>query len=112
VSASGGGAQRIAETSAQLRNDIDQGRAGDKTPGSDPAAAPLGTDAEAGGYSPTKAEIQQASANELRPAAGRQNAVWSTFRPAGEIRYFPALQLASVALCTLAAIAFIVLELQ
>ena len=40
-----------------LRAAIDRGHAGDKVPGSDPAAAPLGTDAEAGGASPTPAEI-------------------------------------------------------
>src|SRR5206468_3164685 len=33
----------------RLRADIDGGRAGDKIPGSDPAAAPLGTDEEAAG---------------------------------------------------------------
>jgi hypothetical protein len=34
---------------AQLRGDIDSGRTGDKVAGFDPAAAPLGTDEEAGG---------------------------------------------------------------
>lgn len=34
---------------AQLRDDIDRGRTGDKVAGFDPAAAPLGTDEEAGG---------------------------------------------------------------
>jgi hypothetical protein len=33
----------------QLRSDIDSGRTGDKVDHPDPAAAPLGTDAEAGG---------------------------------------------------------------
>ena len=36
-------------TVEQLRRDIDAGRTGDKSPGSDPAAAPLGTDDEAAG---------------------------------------------------------------
>lgn len=35
--------------SAQLKQDIDAGRTGDKTQGLDPAAAPLGTDDEAAG---------------------------------------------------------------
>lgn len=35
----------------QLREDIDSGRTGDKVDFPDPAAAPLGTDAEAGGAS-------------------------------------------------------------
>lgn len=34
---------------SQLRDDIDRGRTGDKVPASDPSAAPLGTDDEAGG---------------------------------------------------------------
>jgi hypothetical protein len=37
------------ETVDQLRADIDAGRTRDKVPGSDPAAAPLGTDEEAAG---------------------------------------------------------------
>jgi hypothetical protein len=44
-------------TADGLRAAIDRGLAGDKVPGSDPAAAPLGTDAEAGGAPPTPAEI-------------------------------------------------------
>jgi hypothetical protein len=42
-------------TSAQLRDDIDSGRTGDKVPALDPAAAPLGTDEEAAG-TPTPAQ--------------------------------------------------------
>jgi hypothetical protein len=34
---------------AQAKDQIDSGRAGDKTAWPDPAASPLGTDAEAGG---------------------------------------------------------------
>lgn len=40
---------RPGATDAQLRDDIDSGRTGDKVPASDPAAAPLGTDDEAAG---------------------------------------------------------------
>jgi hypothetical protein len=47
-------------TSAQLRRDIDSRRTGDKAPGLDPAAAPLGTDEEAGGFSPSPKEIEEA----------------------------------------------------
>lgn len=36
-------------TPARQRADIDAGRKGDKTPGFDPAVAPMETDAEAGG---------------------------------------------------------------
>lgn len=35
----------------RLRHRIDQGLTGDKVPARDPAAAPLGTDDEAGGFS-------------------------------------------------------------
>ena len=57
-------------TTEQLRRDIDSGRTGDKAPGLDPAAAPLGTDEEAGGAGPSAAEIAQARANERRNVRG------------------------------------------
>ena len=41
----------------QLRQSIDQGQTGDKVNFPDPAAAPFGTDAEAGGFSPSEAEV-------------------------------------------------------
>jgi hypothetical protein len=41
----------------QLRHAIDKGATGDKVRSGDPAAAPLGTDAEAGGTSPSTSEI-------------------------------------------------------
>lgn len=40
-------------TASQLRQDIDSGATGDKVPMLDPAAAPLGSDAEASGVPPT-----------------------------------------------------------
>ena len=45
-------------TSDQLRNSIDSGHTGEKIGMPDPAAAPLGTDAEAAGASPTAAELK------------------------------------------------------
>lgn len=45
---------------AQVRGDIDRGLTGDKRPGFDPAAAPLETDAEAGGASQPAAELDAA----------------------------------------------------
>jgi hypothetical protein len=42
-------------TVSQLREDIDSGRTGDKIDWSDPTAAPLGTDDEAGGRLPAGA---------------------------------------------------------
>lgn len=47
-------------TTAQLRGDIDAGRTGDKVCWPDPAAAPLGTDDEAGG-SPTSPQAAAAA---------------------------------------------------
>jgi hypothetical protein len=48
-------------TSAVLKAEIDRGSTGDKVPGFDPGAAPLGTDDESGGVSPRA---------ELGPAVG------------------------------------------
>ena len=54
-------------TADRLRYDIDRGRGGDKVDGRDPAAAPLGTDDEAGGAPPTPAQIKQAYDYEIAP---------------------------------------------
>jgi hypothetical protein len=51
----------------RLRKDIDKGRAGDKTDYPDPAAAPLGTDDEAGGHPATEEELRIAREAEFRP---------------------------------------------
>lgn len=51
---------------ARLRDEIDSGRSDDKVAANDPAAAPLGTDAEAGGYPPSAAEADRAAEIELR----------------------------------------------
>ena len=61
----------------QLRKEIDRGQAADKAPGVDPAAAPLGTDDEAGGNPPTpeqramEAEAQRHE-DPKRPTAGAE----------------------------------------
>jgi hypothetical protein len=65
----------------RLRDRIDRGGAADKTAFKDPAAAPLGTDAEAAGASPTReeaaiaaeAESKRAVASDLRGPAARQS---------------------------------------
>jgi hypothetical protein len=63
-------------TTERLRADIDSGRAGDKVPASDPAAAPLGTDDESAGASPSPEVIEQtrqqetARPHELPPRRG------------------------------------------
>jgi hypothetical protein len=50
----------------RLRADIDSGRTGDKIPGSDPAAAPLGTDDEAAGTPIGGGLVAQARRAEVR----------------------------------------------
>jgi len=53
-------------TTDQLRSAIDSGATGEKVGFPDPAAAPLGTDAEAGGAAPTVAERKMAAASQPR----------------------------------------------
>lgn len=72
----------LGPTAAQLRGDIDRGRTGDKAPGLDPAAAPMETDAEAGGTPPSVAEIEQALRHERRNV-GESNATDPTKTPDG-----------------------------
>jgi hypothetical protein len=55
---------------SQLRDRIDRGETGDKKAAEDPAAAPLGTDAEAGGWSTRREHIaRSAAAEEAGPKA-------------------------------------------
>jgi len=62
------------ETTDQLRIAIDQGEGGDKVDAADPAAAPLGTDDEAGGSPESAAQVRLAAAQEVgaRLCAERQ----------------------------------------
>ncbi len=53
------------ETTEQLRMAIDQGNG--KVDATDPAAAPLGTDDEAGGTPNSFAQVRLAAAHEIRP---------------------------------------------
>lgn len=55
-----------APTADQLRAEIDAGMAGDKVAWSDPAAAPLGSDDEAGGRPTPREDIAKARAQEIR----------------------------------------------
>jgi hypothetical protein len=59
-------------TAEQLRDDIDSGRTGDKVRGSDPAMAPLGTDAEAAGTPLSGADLAQARRQEGSRGAAPQ----------------------------------------
>lgn len=71
-SSSDTGAKPAITNVDQLRHAIDQGETADKVRASDPAAAPLGTDAEAGGVSPTLAEIELDAASLNRRHVGRR----------------------------------------
>jgi hypothetical protein len=53
----------------KLRAKIDSGETGDKVAASDPALAPLGTDAEAGGHRPTTQETEIALKEKTRFAS-------------------------------------------
>jgi hypothetical protein len=59
------------ETTEQLRIAIDQGGGG-KVDATDPAAAPLGTDDEAGGSPNTTAQVRLAASHEIKPNHKRQ----------------------------------------
>jgi hypothetical protein len=52
-------------TIAQLRDDIDAGRTGDKVDWPDPAAVPLGTDEEAAGTPPDASAVETALRLEM-----------------------------------------------
>ncbi len=62
------------ETTEQLRIAIDRGHGGDKVDAVDPAAAPLGTDDEAGGTPNTRAQVRLAAKHEIhaRPTQREQ----------------------------------------
>jgi hypothetical protein len=55
----------VLETTEQLRIAIDRGHGGDKVDAVDPAAAPLGTDDEAGGTPNTPAQVRLAAKHEI-----------------------------------------------
>ncbi|HYE42425.1 MAG TPA: hypothetical protein VEA15_03445 [Caulobacteraceae bacterium] len=76
---------------AQLSGDINSGRSGDKVAGFDPAAAPLGTDEEAGGHSPSSAEIAQARQLENRDGVSGHKANGSepAMTPDGVVSRWP-----------------------
>ena len=88
--ASKGAATRgAAKTTDRLRQEIDAGKAGDKQGFPDPAAAPLGTDAEAGGAPPTEAE-RRARPGQPPPrqigAGGRAGALGDLGAGGGDVR--------------------------
>ena len=78
-----------APTTGQLRHSIDSGETGETVNFPDPAAVPLGADAEAGGAAPTAAERRAAPVQwpegQPSPSAHRANASWPYWAVAGAI---------------------------
>lgn len=74
----GAGRESADGNPARLKDDIDSGRAGDKVPGFDPAAAPLGTDAEAAGAPPSGGASVHAQAREAARGSKVENPNAST----------------------------------
>src|SRR4051812_32946433 len=72
-------------TAAQLKHDINSGLTGDKVAGFDPAAAPLGTDEEAGGAPLTPGQLDQARRAERSkgPATPAPHAAEPQLQPDG-----------------------------
>jgi hypothetical protein len=60
-------------TTDRLRKEIDSGATGDKIDFPDPAASPLGTDSEAGGYPPSANDVDSAAQHELHGSKSRQH---------------------------------------
>lgn len=85
----------------QLRDRIDRGETGDKIAVEDPAAAPLGTDAEAGGSATSGSHIACSAAAEQAGAVVQGRAVARPSR-------FLGLALAAIAaVCVVAALALV-----
>jgi hypothetical protein len=97
-------ARKSGMTWSQVRDRIDRGETGDKVAVGDPAAAPLGTDAEAGGAITDADEIaRSAAAEEAGPTARDLAQRRTVTRPA---RAVFGLALAALALvCSIAAVA-------
>jgi hypothetical protein len=78
-----GAPERRGSTTAQLRDDIQSGRTGEKVGGFDPAASPLGTDDEAGGTPPSPEVIEHARMQETagKPNSATANAATPKLQP-------------------------------
>lgn len=65
----------IGSESERLRKKIDSGQTSDKVEGSDPAAAPLGTDAEAAGTPTPRQAVDSAIQQETTRRPERKNEI-------------------------------------
>jgi hypothetical protein len=78
---------RLPRNWAQARAQIDRGETGDKIAQEDPAVAPLGTDAEAGGAATAGEDIARSARRQTPGAAAR--AMAQAPRSAGRRRLVP-----------------------
>lgn len=76
-------ARKAAPTTDQLKHAIDSGATNEKVAWPDPAASPLGTDAEAGGQSPKPEEIAIAAAHEIEGESDTKQKPWTAIAVAG-----------------------------
>jgi len=90
---------RRGSTTAQLRDDIQSGRTGDKVAGFDPAASPLGTDDEAAGTPPSPETVHATRAQEQagRPSSATKNAATPELQPNARLGGQKGMTLAAVA---------------
>jgi len=94
-----------AETN-RLRDEIDRGGTGDKVAFTDPATAPLGTDDEAGGSPPARAQAAQAHDNEAaRSAAAPHKRTPGELQGRHAPRHWPTIITAALAVAAVAALA-------
>lgn len=99
------------DTAAQLRQDITDGRTGDKVAAPDPAAVPLGVDEEAAGTPPDAHQIREARAREARSAAAAPTSAAIDTKPSEKRgKYMVLATIALVAVGLLAA--FVVIALR
>ncbi|HVI31242.1 hypothetical protein [Phenylobacterium sp.] len=94
-----GAPERRGSTTAQLRDDIQSGRTGDKVAGFDPAASPLGTDDEAAGTPPSPETVHATRAEERagRPSSATKNAATPQLQPDARLGGQKGLTLAAAA---------------
>jgi hypothetical protein len=90
---------------SQVRARIDRGETGDKRAVEDPAAAPLGTDAEAGGASSLSEAVARSAAAETAGLAARAAAQGRMPRSTRAILMLGALAVGAVALILALALA-------
>lgn len=104
-----------AANAEQLRKAIDRGRTGDKASAPDPAMAPLGTDAEAGGFAPNAAEVELAHREEttrgaqVSPPPANRNTAMPLQPDRGGVGTGTALALMALALTLCAILALVLL---